>query len=532
MLMSFYTFLRKMQQAFSRDEWLARLLGLSLYHGDPEDRGLVLIQIDALSHRLLTRALEDGQMPFLKSLIDSGRYRLLSTYSGMPCCTPAVQAELFYGVPGSIPSFQFLDRQTRRIFTMHTPWDASEMEKRLSEQGRGLMEGGSCYSNIFTGGAAEPHFSIASLGLAPIFARRQAYVFLLGVLLHVFSLLRIVALLVVEFFLAIIDFFRGITRGRDLWKELRFVPSRAAMIILLREIIYIGVRMDIARGLPIIQCNFMGYHDTSHRRGATSRFARWTLGGIDYTIKRIARAAFHNQRRRYDVWIYSDHGQEDTVPYRKVKGVAIQDKVAEILKEIAVPARRDVADHQVRFLRRMGFRKKGTIKDLLPIPVEENQVAVTSLSQVVSVYIPMEMGLEEKIHVATEIREKAGVPTIFIPHGSSQLLVLPPKGKPYELREHPRRLFPAGHCMLDRMVEDFIACCSREDAAQLILCGWGGKGKTYYTFMLENGSHGGVGPDETTPFALLPVSVPLADHEKQCLRPLDLRKKALEFLKR
>lgn len=532
MLMSFGTFLRKVQSAFDRDEWMARLLGLSLYDGDPEERGLVLIQIDALSYRMLSKALEDDQMPFLKSLIDTKRYRLLSTYSGMPCCTPAVQAEIFWGVPGSIPSFQFLDKETHRIFTMHTPWDAAEMEERLAEKGRGLMEGGSCYSNIFTGGAAEPHFSVASLGLAPLFARRQTYVFVLAVLLHVFSLVRVAVLMLIEFCLAIVDFFRGITRGRDLWKEFKFVPSRAAMIILLREVIHIGVKMDIARGLPVIQCNFMGYHDTSHRRGATSRFARWTLRGIDYTIKRIARAAFRSRRRKYDVWIYSDHGQEDTVPYRKVRGSSIQEKISQALEEAARPSYRDVHDHQVRFLRRLGFRRKGTIKDLLPITIPPDQVVVTSLSQMVNVYIPVEMDLPARVRLAHELRQKTGPLTIFLPHDGNQVLVLPPEGEPYELREDPGRLFPPDHCALEQMVEDFIKSCCREDASQFILCGWQGKGKPYYTFTMENGSHGGVGPDEVSPFAILPFTVPLTPEQEKCLRPVELRQKAMELLGR
>ena len=532
MLMTFKTFLRRVPQFLNRDEWLARLLGLSLYEGDLEVRGLILIQIDALSYGLLRQALEQGRMPFVKSMLESGCWRLRPAYSGMPCCTPVVQAELFYGIPGAIPAFQFFDKASCRVFTMHVPWDAAEVEKRIAAGSRGLLEGGSCYSNVLTGGAAEPHFCVASLGLAPVFARRQAWVFLLAVLLHIFSFLRAMLYMVVELFLAIFDFFRGILSGHDFWKELTFIPSRAAVGILLREVIHIGVKMDIARGLPVIQCNFMGYHDQSHRRGAASRFALWTLRGIDYTIRRIARAGARGRRRKYDLWIYSDHGQEDTVPYSKAFGANIQENIARILQPKAGPTHRGKVDPRLRFLGRIGFRRKGMFKDLLPIPVPEDQVVITSLSQMANLYLPVEISMETKVELARLIREEAHVPTVLIPHDGCEVLVVPPDREPYELRLFPERLLPADHRRFEEMVTDFIAACNRKDAPQLICCGWEGPNKPYYTFTLEHGSHGGVGPRETSPFVILPDSVDLPDGEEQCPRPMALRKRAMELLGR
>ena len=67
--------------------------------------------------------------------------------------------------------------------------------------------------------------------------------------------------------------------------------------------------MDISRGLPIIHINFLGYDEQSHRRGPHSRFAHWTLKGIDDAIARLWRAANHAAWRHYEVWVYSDHGQ-------------------------------------------------------------------------------------------------------------------------------------------------------------------------------------------------------------------------------
>src|SRR5690606_31766588 len=127
-----------------------------------------------------------------------------------------------------------------------------------------------------------------------------------------------------EFVLAIVDCFRGLFAGRDLFKELKFVPSRVAVCIGLREISVIGAKLDIARGMPIIHMNLMAFHEQSHRRGPTSRFAHWGLGGMDSAIKRVWHAAAGSSTRDYQVWIYSDHGQIETLPYEKKFGKTIQ----------------------------------------------------------------------------------------------------------------------------------------------------------------------------------------------------------------
>jgi hypothetical protein len=92
-----------------------------------DDRGLVLIQIDALSRKELENAFTAGCTPFLKKLIDVQSYDLHSHYSGMPCSTAAVQGELLYGDKSCVPAFSFFDREIKRIFTIFNPRDALEI---------------------------------------------------------------------------------------------------------------------------------------------------------------------------------------------------------------------------------------------------------------------------------------------------------------------------------------------------------------------------------------------------------------------
>jgi hypothetical protein len=104
------TFVRRSRHRLSRSELLVRLLGLPKSKDVPSSRGLVLIQIDGLSRRQLEHAMARGNLPFLRQLMQKHKYRLDSLYSGLPSSTPAVTAELLYGVKGAVPAFSFFDR--------------------------------------------------------------------------------------------------------------------------------------------------------------------------------------------------------------------------------------------------------------------------------------------------------------------------------------------------------------------------------------------------------------------------------------
>jgi endonuclease/exonuclease/phosphatase family metal-dependent hydrolase len=87
------------------------------------------------------------------------------------------------------------------------------------------------------------------------------------------------------------------------------------------------------------------------------------------------------------------------------------------------------------------------------------------------------------------------------------------------------------HPFLEETTRDLIALCHHRDAGDFILCGWRA-GVTPCSFAIENGAHGGAGPEETSAFALLPGDIPLPVAGNTCLRAVDLRHAALHFLGR
>src|SRR5690242_8516866 len=104
------SYFHRLHRRLSRSEWAIRHLGLTPSEGTAEEPGLLLIQIDGLARKHLDRAIATGRMPFLKRLRQRNGYELHHFYPGLPTTTPAVQAELYYGIRAAVPAFCFMDR--------------------------------------------------------------------------------------------------------------------------------------------------------------------------------------------------------------------------------------------------------------------------------------------------------------------------------------------------------------------------------------------------------------------------------------
>ncbi|MFN2308883.1 MAG: hypothetical protein ABR553_03960, partial [Gammaproteobacteria bacterium] len=211
------TRLRRLRRDLSRSVWLSRLLRLPVSEGAPTRPGLILLQIDGLSQAQFERALERKELPFLKRLIRREHYRVHTHYSGLPSTTPAVQAELFYGVKAAVPAFAFRDHVTGQVVRMYEPEAAARIETQQNDAGtQALLQGGSVYLANFTGGADETHFCPSSMGWGPALRGANPLVLLAFLLSNFYSFVRIAALLVLELGLSLVDFVRGLVDGRHL----------------------------------------------------------------------------------------------------------------------------------------------------------------------------------------------------------------------------------------------------------------------------------------------------------------------------
>src|ERR1041384_4395038 len=99
------SYVHRVRRRLSRSEWAIRHLGLTPSEGTSEAPGLLLLQIDGLSRAQLRR---EG-------------YELHTFYPGLPTTTPAVQAELYYGVKSAVPAFSFFNRAMKKLGRMWDP---------------------------------------------------------------------------------------------------------------------------------------------------------------------------------------------------------------------------------------------------------------------------------------------------------------------------------------------------------------------------------------------------------------------------
>lgn len=526
----------QLRRKMNRWEWSAQLLKLSRSSGTEVHPGVVLIQIDGFSKTQLQRALEKNEMPFLKRLLENERYRLCSLYPGMPSSTPAVQGELFYGVKHIVPAFEYYDRKAGKVFRMYDGEAVGEVEGRLKKMGAPLLEGGSSYSNIYSGGAAETHFCAVSLGWNKVWREIHPLRAILASATHLYSVTRMIVLVVWEIVAAFFDCLAGCFAGENLGKEIKFVPTRAGICILLRELIELGVKIDIARGLPVIHLNLLGFDEQAHRRGPSSDFAHKSLRGIDATIARIYQAASRSTRRHYDVWIYSDHGQEDSVAYEDLHGEMLSDAVSRVFADLEFGTedkqeilKRGIQHHRLKYLGKRFDRtpdeNKGRQEGALP-----DRLIVTAIGPTGNIYLPRHLSFEEKISYAEKLMREARIPMVLYPAADGRIAVHTARGK-FSLPDDAESVLGKQHPFLKDVTEDFMAICCHPDAGEFTICGWSPEARPL-TFPIESGAHAGPGFEESHAFVLMPHDMVRLPETRQYLRIADLREAVLRFVNR
>jgi endonuclease/exonuclease/phosphatase family metal-dependent hydrolase len=529
----------RLRRRFSRSEWAIKHLGLTPSEGTSEQPGVLLIQIDGLARSQLERAMEQGRMPFLKRLIHRNHYEKHTFYPGLPSTTPAVQAELFYGLHSAVPAFAFLNRKTNEMGRMFYPTWAKEFEASYAEKAEGLLKGGSSWSNIYTGGAAqgESHFCAASNGLGDMWRTGKIRNFLIFILMHLGATLRIAVLLVVETAIALWDALAGIRRGQPVRVELFFAMSRVFVSVGLREVITIGAKIDVARGLPIVHVNFLGYDEQSHARGPGSVFAHWSLRGIDRAIKGLYREAHRSSRRDYSVWVFSDHGQERSRPFDAVFPGGIEGVVRDCYDSArkADPAWRPRSQSRYHSLwltsgRRAEKRlERWRAADALTAE-EQATFSVAAMGPVGHVYFAKPLTDEQSIALAQRLVTKGKVPGVLFRDDGGKVTWFHAQGQTRVPDEMPGFL-PHSEAMAKEIAKDLVTFCENENSGDLILLGWSPWDRPW-SFAPERGAHAGPGMEETQGFVLLPIHTRLPAGTDHFIRPAALRQAALQHLGR
>jgi endonuclease/exonuclease/phosphatase family metal-dependent hydrolase len=532
---------RRLRRKFSRTRWVARLLSRDVSAPHSDEPGLIILQIDGLPRTQLDAALANGRMPFLRKLLKRGHFEELSFYSGLPSTTPAVQGELLFGVRTAVPAFQFLDRKTGKTCLMYEVECAKSVGGALAAEHQPLLEGGRSYSNIYAAGAAEARLCAETMDLSTLRQMASPGKLAIVLALYFFTILRIAALAALELFLALADMVWGLVGSQHWRAELRAVPSRIGVSIVMREWLRIMVKLSIEEGAPIVHANFLGYDEQAHRRGPESAFAHWVLKGVDDVIRDIFVTARKSDVRDYEVVIFSDHGQERTRIYEDEYGRTIQDAATQafsagplagrVIKGLDnYGTRGPETDERARRLLRVS---RGQTKPPQPTDDElANDIIVTALGPLGHIYLPVQLSEQELSDYARYLVRTAHVPLVLIRHERGEIRAFNSRGS-WKIPQDAQLVLGPDHPFLDEAAADLVRLCEHPSAGDLVISGWSCE-QTPVTFVHENGAHGSIGDEETRGFALIPHALHLrrrrANNQEAFIRGLDLYRAAWRFV--
>jgi hypothetical protein len=485
----------------------------------PTHRRLLIVQIDGLSREVLERGLASGHMAFLKTLLRRYGYRIEPMTVGVPTSTPAFQMAAMYGVRPDIPGFHYYDRE--RQCDVHFPraGHAALVEAKHTAGRRGILEGGSAYGCVFTGGADNNLCTFTSLTRPSgrgLLAALSPFVVLGWVCLK--SLL----LTIIELGKAAPRFtaHREKRRLGRRWFVMKIVVS-----VWMHEFFTMAVSRDLYAGVPAVYVNYLDYDEAAHNFGPGSRQALAHLRSIDRAIRHLWRVTRRVPEHQYDVYILSDHGQALCRPYQDLTGGRpferwIFDEFLAAKPPVPPDGRSQRGlVHGIRERRRgarellqhfQNYIDEDFLRRSDPEAFEQNGVRVISAGANAFLYVlgvtaPLDVDdIERRFPKLVEkLSQSPGVG--FILARSSTGPVCFQQGKRYHLREGGPFAKRADASVVVQGIVDLMAMPS---AGDLVIYGIDAP-EGHISFIPEMGTHAGPSPNEINTFIVRPATVTL-----------------------
>jgi hypothetical protein len=304
-------------------------------HPRPADRdrdGMIIVQLDGVSAPLLRWAVRAGNLPNMGRWLRDGTHRLASFHTGVPATTPAVQAGILYGDVRQVPAFRWYEKAQRRLMVTNRPRDAAEIERRLST-GTGLLrDGGVSISNVFPGDAETCLLTVSRAALPGPSA--SGYVSFMT-----FGLARALVLGFGEIMKELWQSRQQ--RRRDVQPRIRrggyYLLLRPATNVLLRDLNVSLIAEQMAKGAPVVYCDFVDYDEVAHHAGPARHEALHSLEGLDRVVGVLHRLA-GDAPRNYHLVVLSDHGQAQGATFRQRHGERVEDVVQRLVQRAATAA--------------------------------------------------------------------------------------------------------------------------------------------------------------------------------------------------
>jgi uncharacterized membrane protein YvlD (DUF360 family) len=476
--------------------------------------GIVFLEIDGLALPVLQRAMRDGSAPNMARWLSDGSHRLAEWEPDLSSQTGASQAGILLGSNDDIPAFRWVEKETGTLMVCSDPGKCAEIERRHLS-GRGLLaDGGASRGNLLSG---EADHVILTASRAE--AEKKANPGYRAFFANGFNVMRILVLFTWEVMLEWSASARAKRRDvRPRGHRGGLYPfMRAALCVVVRDLIVYGVLTDMMKGRPAIYATFSSYDEVAHHSGLERADTLEALRKLDEHFGRIERARQY-AARPYALVVLSDHGQTQGATFKQRTGYGLDELVrrsvtAREVGELQAGDENDAAvGHAVEEATGRKRKKKSSKHD-----VGDQDVVVLGSGNLGLVYLmeePRRLTLEEitALHpelVAT-LRTHPLIGWLLVHSEENGAVALGAKGARY--LEDGRLEGEDPLAPFSPTAPGHLLRASRFPHVADIMIG------SFFDPTLEEGCafeelisfHGGIGGPQTRPFLLYPAALPLA----------------------
>jgi uncharacterized membrane protein YvlD (DUF360 family) len=475
--------------------------------------GIVFLEIDGLALPVLRRAMRDGNAPNMARWLAEDTHHLLEWEPDLSSQTGASQAGILLGSNHDIPAFRWVEKETGTMMTCSAPPDCARIERERATGIGLLVDGGASRGNLLSGEAEAVILTVSRME-----EEKRANPGYRAFFANSFNVTRALVLFVWE---VVIE-----RTAADRQKRRDVQPRghrggiyplmRAAMCVVVRDLIVYGVLTDMMRGRPAVYATFSSYDEVAHHSGLERADTLEALRKLDQQFGRIERARRYAPRP-YEIVVLSDHGQTQGATFKQRNGYGLADLVERSVEAANVEGIAGGDEqHQMVGLAigeatgRAGKPAKRAKKD-----VSGQRVVVLGSGNLGLIYLmeePRRLTREEiesrHPRLIPALRSHPHVGWILVHSAEHGAVALGPRGEHYldEDRiegEDPLAAFPPNAPRHLLRTDGFPHVAD-------IMAG------SFYNPELEEGCafeelisfHGGLGGPQTRPFILAPVALP------------------------
>ena len=475
--------------------------------------GIVFLEIDGLALPVLQRAMRDGNAPNMARWLAEGSHRFAEWETDLSSQTGASQAGILIGSNEDIPAFRWVEKESAKLVACSGPADCAEIEARHASGDGLLADGGASRGNLLSGGA-----DYVILTCSRIDAEKHANPGYRAFFANGFNVVRVLVLFGWEVIL------EWSAAGRAKRRDVRprghrggiYPFLRAALCVVVRDLIVYGVLTDMMKGRPAIYATFSSYDEVAHHSGLERADTLEALRKLDQQFGRIERARTY-AARPYELVVLSDHGQTQGATFKQRNGYGLDELVERSLASGSVLGIAG-GDEQSATVGNAAAEATGQKQKRPKNDVSDREVVVLGSGNLGLIYL-----MEERRRLTLEEIE-ARHPELLSalrnhPH-VGWLLVRSERDGPVALGGQGTRYLADGRVEGEDPLANFSANAPQhllrtdgfEHVADIMV-------GSFYDPELDEGCafeelisfHGGIGGTQTQPFLLYPGRLPLPD---------------------